>query len=508
MSGPFDMPRRAFLTGTAIAAGTAAFPVLAATAPEEVSVRLRAKEITGPLDHIWNCVGSDRAAITMRESWRQDIDRARAEIGVKRVRFHGIFNDELGVLTRYPQHRDGTANFRNVAEVYDGLVDRGLLPFVELGFMPSELASGTAQFGFYKGNITPPKSLEAWGSFIGEFTRFIVGRYGLDEVAKWPIEVWNEADLPFFFTGKQDDYFQLYKHAAVAIKAVSPRLQVGGPVTSGAKWIPEFLKFCAAENAPVDFVSTHSYAGHMGGTKNSGPHLSVNDVIPATIRGARQAIAASARADLPLYVNEWSSDSPAMIAHVLTNVLGEAQMMSHWVLSGTYEELGPSDYLLQEGAMGWSLLQRGIPRPGYNTYRLLHRLGEQRVSAEGPALASRRSDGKLAALVWNLAEVPQAAGIPGADATRNVAGSDKRLIVTIEDGKPGQALRVTCVDQNRGSPFPAWRKMGSPKLPASRQIAALRAAAELPASTGMRLDENRQLKLDLPPEGIALIEAM
>lgn len=502
------MQRRAFLTGTAIAAGTAAFPALSADAPRSIAVRIRSKEITEALDHIWDCVGSDRAAITLRESWRQDIDRARREIGVKRVRFHGILNDELGVLTRYPQHRDGTSNFRNVAEVYDGLVERGLSPFVELSFMPSELASGTAQFGFYKGNITPPKSLEAWGSFIGEFTRFIVERYGIDAVAKWPIEVWNEPDLPFFFTGKQDDYFQLYKHAAVAVKGVSPRLQVGGPVTSGAKWIPEFLKFCSAENAPVDFISTHSYAGHAGGNKDAGPQLSVNDIIPTAIRGARQAIAASNHASLPLYVNEWSADSPAMIAHVLTNVLGESQMMSHWVLSGTYEELGPSNYLLQEGAMGWSLLQRGIPRPGYNTYRLLNGLGQQRVLSEGPALASRRTDGKLSALVWNLAEVPQAAGIPGADATRNVVGSEKRLVVTIEDMKPGQALRVTYVDQNRGSPFPAWRKIGSPKLPTSQQIAFLRAAAELPASIVVRLDANRQLQLDLPPEGVALIEAV
>jgi xylan 1,4-beta-xylosidase len=502
------MQRRTFLTGTAIAAGATAFPVLGVATPESIAVRIRAKETTGPLDHIWNCVGSDRAAITMRESWRHDIDRAREEIGIKRVRFHGILNDELGVLTRYPQHRDGTANFRNVAEVYDGLVDRGLAPFVELGFMPSELASGSAQFGFYKGNITPPKSFEAWGAFIGEFTRFIVDRYGLGEVARWPIEVWNEPDLPFFFTGKQDDYFQLYKHAAVAIKGVSPRLQVGGPVSSGAKWIPGFLSFCASENAPVDFVSTHSYAGHMGGPKDSAPQMSVNDVIPTTIRGARQAIAASGRTALPLYINEWSADSPAMIAHVLTHVLGDAQMMSHWVLSGTYEELGPSDYLLQEGAMGWSLMQRGIPRPAYNTYRLLHRLGQRRVFAQGPALASSKANGKLSALVWNLAEVPQAAGIPGADATRNVVGSAKRLVVTIEDMKPGQALQVTCVDQNRGSPFPAWRKMGSPKLPTSQQIAFLRAAAELPAPSAVHLDANRQLRLDLPPEGVALIEAV
>ncbi|MET0179081.1 MAG: glycosyl hydrolase, partial [Novosphingobium sp.] len=315
---------------SAAAAVLPVIPTLAA-APERLDVTIRAREEAGPLPHVWDCVGSDRAAITLRKSWRQDIDRARAEIGTRRVRFHGILNDELGVLTRTPQHRTGTPNFKNVGEVYDGLVSRGLSPLVELSFMPSELASGPAGFGFYKGGITPPKSLEGWGRLIGEFATFLIDRYGLNAVADWPFEVWNEPDLPFFFTGKQADYFQIYKAAAIAIKQVSPRLKVGGPATSGAKWLPEFLSFCAAENAPVDFVSTHSYAGGMQDAK-ADPTTSINDVIPNAVRGARAQVNASRYPKLPLYLDEWSSDSPAMIAHTIASLIGEVQLMSHWVL--------------------------------------------------------------------------------------------------------------------------------------------------------------------------------
>jgi beta-glucosidase len=62
---------------------------------------------------------------------------------------------------------------------------------------------------------------------------------------------------------------------------------------------------------------------------------------------------------LPLYIDGWSSDSPAMIAHVLANVIGQTEMMSHRTLSGSYEELGPTDYLLAEGAMGFQQMVRG-----------------------------------------------------------------------------------------------------------------------------------------------------
>ncbi|MBW8784931.1 MAG: hypothetical protein JF593_09880 [Novosphingobium sp.] len=503
------MDRRDFLTSAALAGAAAAVPGIAAAqgAPERVVIR--SGTAAGPLPHIWEeCVGSDRAAITLRESWREDIGRARTELGIKRVRFHGILNDELGVFTRTIQDRSGTPNFKNVAEVYDGLLARGLSPLVELSFMPSELASGKAAFGFYQGNITPPKSFEAWGRFIGQFTTFLVDRYGLGAVSQWPIEVWNEANLPFFWTGTQADYFQLYKAAAAAVKGVHPSLKVGGPATAQAGWIPEFLAFCKSENAPVDFVSTHAYPGDdqkLLFGQNRG--LNVNNVIPAAVAQARGQIAASAFPQLPLYLDEWSSDSPAMIAHVLSHCLGQAQMMSHWVLSGTYEELGPQPFLLAEGPIGYAQMLRGIPRPNYNTYRLLHALGHERLATDGPALASRRADGGLAALVWNLAEVQQPNGIPGTSTVRNVVGSARRITVALPELRPGQRLQVRYVDQVRGSPIPAWRAMGSPKIPTMAQIEALRRAGQIPPAELRRLGPDRSVVLDLPPEGVALIEA-
>ena len=78
--------------------GAAAFApsALAQDVTEKVDIDLR--KGSGSLSHIWSeTMGSDRAAITLREAWRKDLDRCRNEIGLKRVRFHGIFNDELGV---------------------------------------------------------------------------------------------------------------------------------------------------------------------------------------------------------------------------------------------------------------------------------------------------------------------------------------------------------------------------------------------------------------------------
>lgn len=508
------MDRRHFLAASAATAASAAAPAFAAaTASETIDVTIRSREEVGPLPHVWEeCVGSDRAAITLRESWRRDMARGKAELGIKRVRFHGIFADELGVNTRTIQRmRDNTPNFKNVAEVYDGVVALGLQPSVELSFMPSNLASGRSQFGFYNANTSPPKSYDEWGAFIRQFVLFLVNRYGINEVAKWPLEVWNEPNLGVFWSGKQADYFQLYKSAAAAIKSIDPRLQVGGPATSATDWLPEFLEFAATENAPVDFVTTHIYPGdNQEKLFGPGPKRPIPQVIPDGLVAARRKVNASklgANGKLPLYVNEWSSDSPAIICHVLSVAIEQVQMMSHWVLSGAYEELGPTDYMFQEGSMGWSLMLGEVPRPNYNTYRLLHALGHRRLASTGPALASKRADGSFAAMVWNLADVDQPGGIPGAVPTRNIrSGSAKRISVQIPDMRAGQPVKVRFVDQERGSPIPAWKAMGSPKIPTPQQVVALRSAAQIAAPRIMRLDRDRKLTLDLPMEGVALIE--
>jgi xylan 1,4-beta-xylosidase len=180
--------------------------------------------------------------------------------------------------------------------------------------------------------------------------------------------------------------------------------------------------------------------------------------------------------------------------------------MSHWTLSGTYEELGVPDFLIKEGDMGWTTMVQGIAKPSFNTYKLLHALGTIRLECQGPALASRRTNGSVAALVWNLADVKQAAGLPGASNIRNVVGEAKRYDIAFPGARPGQPVHVRFVDQVRGSPLPAWRAMGSPQYPTLEQIKQLRQRADIPPVAVMKLDAGRRLKLDLPPEGVALIE--
>src|ERR1700759_2699091 len=92
------MDRRFFLHASALSTLAGALP-LAAEEAGTVPVTVDLGVVVGSLPHVWEeCAGSDRAVITLREEWRQDLARWHAEAGLKRVRFHGIFNDEMGVF--------------------------------------------------------------------------------------------------------------------------------------------------------------------------------------------------------------------------------------------------------------------------------------------------------------------------------------------------------------------------------------------------------------------------
>jgi xylan 1,4-beta-xylosidase len=196
-----------------------------------------------------------------------------------------------------------------------------------------------------------------------------------------------------------------------------------------------------------------------------------------------------------------------MIAHVVAGCLPSCQAMSHWVLSGTYEELGVAEHIITEGTSSYSLLYAGgIAKPSFNTYKLLHSLGNERLAATGPVLASQRANRSVSALIWNLADVPQLSGIPDSTSTRSVKGEAKRYQVEFAGARSGQRVKVSFVDQERGSAIPAWRAMGSPQYIKPAQIAELTKRADIAPPITMKLNAARQLTVDLPPEGVALLE--
>jgi len=460
-----------------------------------------------PFPHFWEHVfGSGRAILALREGYRNDLREVKAATAMRYVRFHNILHDEVGV---YDEDDQGNPlyNFSYVDQIYDGLLGNGVRPFVEISFMPKKLALRQDVHAFwYKQIVAPPKDYSKWDALMRAFAQHLVDRYGIEEVAQWYFEVWNEPNIDFW-TGepKQATYFELYDHTARALKAVSPRLRVGGPASSSAHWVDDFLRHTAAGHVPVDFVSSHGYGDDsvedLFGTHEDIP---VDQRVCRAIARVRGQITASAYAGLPLMWTEWNVPSfgplkardtayvGAGLADVITQCDGLVDEMSFWTFSDVFEEGGPErePFTGSFGLMGLG----GIRKPSYTAFALLHKLGDERIASTAPGtLVTRREDGSLAIAVWNLVDP----GGPGGPVQRSLV---------LRGLRPGAALKLTRIDDQHGSSLAAYESMGRPRYPTAAQVALLNRAAQLPDPQPERLSRSNTLDLELARNALVLIE--
>jgi xylan 1,4-beta-xylosidase len=459
---------------------------------------------TQPFPHFWEHVfGSGRAVLSMRESYRQDLRTMRAATAIEYVRFHAIFHDELGVYAEGPRG-EPRYNFSYVDQVYDGLLASGVRPFVELSFMPRQLAARDVRQSFwYRPVVSPPKDYARWDALIEAFARHLIERYGIEEVSRWYFEVWNEPNLDFWAgRPRQSSYFTLYDHTARALKGVDARLRVGGPATAQAAWVADFIRHCHDHQIPVDFVTTHVYGNDPPqGVFASRAPVPRERLVCRAVRKVHDEIEASPLPALPLIWSEFNAsyknetevtDAPYMgpwLAETVRQCDGLVQEMAYWTFSDVFEEGG---VVRTPFYGGFGLLAvGGIPKPAFNAFALLHQLGEQRLASDADqALLTRRSDGTVVVALWNYAAI----GGP-----RNA-----RHVVLELSHSDARTVAVQQLDPAHGNFRPAYEQMGSPRYPTREQLNALRVAAELPAPVTLPLDSGR-LTLDIPPDGLVLV---
>ena len=275
-------------------------------------------------------------------------------------------------------------------QIYDGLLENGVRPFVELSFMPEKLASTPSRQAFwYKPFNSPPRDWDRWGDLVRHFAQHLVDRYGIDEVSQWYFEVWNEPNIDFWAGDpKESTYYHLYDVSARALKRVSPRLRVGGPATAQAAWVDRFIQHCVDGNVPVDFVSTHVYANDTAedvfGTHEKIPR---DQMVYRAVSKVHDQVKASAKPDLPLifseynasYMNEVDVTDSAFMGPWLANTIrqcdGLTDMMAYWAFSDVFEEQG---VVKRPFYGGYGLMAAGnIPKAAYQRLQAAARTGRR-----------------------------------------------------------------------------------------------------------------------------------
>lgn len=375
---------------------------------EPIAVRVDALKVTGRLSRVWHMVGSERLSqlcLGGDEQWisaefAAALRHAHDDLGVTLVRAHAILHDDNSVV-----HRDKAGrlqyNFDRIDSIYDQLLDIGLRPVVELSFMPAALARDPEQTVFtYRGIISPPAEWGEWRELVAALATHLVQRYGIDEVAKWAFEVWNEPNLVVFWSGTREEYLRLYDEAVRGIKSVDPRLRVGGPATAAGEWVELLAAHAARDGVPLDFVSTHTYGNLPLDVRAS---LYDNGFDGASIWWTEWGVGSTHFGP----IHDRVIGAPFVLSGFAA-VQGRVDALAYWVVSDHFEELGRPPRLFHNG---FGLLSVGnLRKPRYWAVHLAAHLGdfvlESHVEGDGAdvlvqAWAARHDDGTVDVLVWN-----------------------------------------------------------------------------------------------------------
>lgn len=132
----------------------------------------------------------------------------------------------------------------------------GVSILMPLGLSPTWASARPNEPSSYKpGNAAEPRDIELWRNYV----RTVASRY---KGRILTYEIWNEPNIPKFFSGNVEMLVKLAQIAREELRKVDPDIQLVSPgVTTGAKnHLDYFDKFLASGGAAlVDVIGYHMY---------------------------------------------------------------------------------------------------------------------------------------------------------------------------------------------------------------------------------------------------------
>lgn len=271
----------------------------------QAKISVDASKWTGNTQHNWNYIGYDEINYTHTPEGEETLKKfmnisdkpyyVRAHHLLCTGNCHGFY--KWGSTNAYIEDEDGKPiyNWKVIDKVFDTYLKYNCKPFVELGFMPKDLADPKFSINGegwsadhdwnshdYKeiGWACPPKDYNKWYDLIYNLVLHCISRYGHDEVKTWYFELWNEPDISYW-RGTVEEYNKLYDYTEAAIEKAMPDAYVGGPDTTGpgttgsggrsnsAEFFDKFLNHCVngtnylsgTKGTRIDFITFHSKGG-------------------------------------------------------------------------------------------------------------------------------------------------------------------------------------------------------------------------------------------------------
>jgi xylan 1,4-beta-xylosidase len=528
----------------------------------EVTVRVDAARPVGELEPIWRFFGADEPNYAYMKDGRKLL-AWQGELRPREVFFrtHNLLTSgdgtpalKWGSTNVYSEDAQGRPvyDWTIVDRIFDAYLERGVRPYVQIGFMPKALSTkpepyqhewrpGLPYNDIYTGWAYPPRDYARWGELVYQWAKHCVERYGRAEVEGWYWETWNEANISYW-RGTREEFWKLHDYAIAAVRRALPTARVGGPDMAGSDptYLRAFIEHClrgrneatGGTGTPLDFVAFHA----KGAPRYVDGHVQMG--IAAHLRTIDQGFATIASfpelARTPIVIGESDPEGCAACQGPQLAYRNGTMYSSYTAASfARKHDLAARHGVNLAGALTWAfefedqpyfagfraLASNGLELPVLNVFRMFAKLRGRRLAADSSAalpldailkegvrgapdvaaLASAEP-GRVAILLWHYHDDDLAG--PQADVSLRVAGLPRSL---------GQAkLEHYRVDENHSNAYAAWRRVGSPIAPTREQYTQLQAAAKLahlataPSHAAVE-DGAASLRFTLPRQAVSLV---
>lgn len=473
---------------------------------------------------------------------QKQILKVQKEIGFKYLRFHGIFDGDMHVCIR---KSDGDLYYcyYNVDLLLDFILEVGLIPFIELGYMPPALARRKIRAidrETYKGVFNDEKE---WTHLIQNFLEHVIGRYGRECVRKWKFSMTsiNYVDSRYYNDFNEEDYYKLYSVTYQSLKNADPKFCVGAPggfsnLLDEGKTLESFFRFASVHKCLPDFFTFQCYPCETTFKDELFTKMTLSQKSNPAILSRDQDFTRHSILRYEKYLRQYGYNMQDIVAEEWNSTLwqrdlcGDTCFKAAWFaknicenadLSATLGYWLMTDYLEEHADIpaifhgGYGLFTyNGIPKAGYYALCMLRQIGDERVDS-GPGWFLTEQNGTYYLLLYhychygNLYRFHFSKPDDVEEAYHVFNSEDDLKFQIVISCLPAGHYRISTRNLNRenGSSYDLWALSGADPTPAPATVAYLRAHA-LPVGAFFEADADPDLHLTrcLKPHEICLVQ--
>ena len=248
---------------------------------------------------------------------------------------------------------------------------------------------------------------------------------------------------------------------------------MGGPATAANAWIEDFIGFCAKNELPVDFISTHHYPTDSFGKPGNDTEAQLSKSPRSVLRDETREVRRQA-GSRPVYYTEWCTssnprdpmhDEPYAAAFITKTVMEANSLVqgySYWTFSDIFEE---NYFPSVPFHGGFGLLNiYGIAKPAYRAFELLHALGTEMLPVEG---AHPTVD------VWGVRGIRSATVLLTNYTLPRHPIASETIEIKLANTQPPTGVTIRRIDSEHANAKQRWQEMGSPEYLSADVVAEL-----------------------------------